>query len=225
MPRRCEGPSASAHSAATAGRQLADVVQVDVEAVQAAGAARRAGPRPTSDTAQPIRARMPRSASPACVVARGQSRTVTRPPDDRGQRQERRRVGEVGLDRGGRSAATGPGRDRPAVRRRASSTSTPCARSIATVMSMWGSDGTGLPIVAHVHALLVARAGQQQGGDELRGRRGVDDDRAAGDPAAAAHGERQGSGPAVVDLARRARAARRAPRRSGGCACAGRRRR
>ena len=34
MPRRCDGPSASAHSAATAGRQLADVVQVEVDAVR-----------------------------------------------------------------------------------------------------------------------------------------------------------------------------------------------
>ena len=69
MPRRCEGESASAQSAATAGRELADVVQVEVDAVQArrcrvtgqAVVGRR-------DTSQPIAVRISRSASPAWVV-------------------------------------------------------------------------------------------------------------------------------------------------------------
>ena len=58
--------------------------------------------------------------------------------------QERRGVGQVGLDRRRPAARTGPG----ATRHRfgsSSSTSTPCSRSACTVMSMCGRDGTGLP--------------------------------------------------------------------------------
>jgi hypothetical protein len=110
----------------------------------------RSGPLPvtarppsTNATVHPIRVRMSRSASPAWVVRSGQSRTVTVPPETAASARN-----GAALERSGsiaRSTAwTGPGRT---FQRSFSESLTlmPCSRSIATVISMWGSDGTGGP--------------------------------------------------------------------------------
>ena len=96
------------------------------------------------------------------------------------------------------SAVTGPGATRQRLGS-ASSTSTPWRRSSETVISMCGIDGTGLPSCSRSTPLSYLRAGQQQRRDELRGRRGVDDDLAAGHRARSADHERQGAATLVVD--------------------------
>ena len=78
-------------------------------------------------------------------------------------------------------------------------TSAPQARSIRTVISMCGADGSAAP-----QCLISAPApnrggGQQQAGDQLRGRRGVDRHRSARHRAAAVHDERDRAGPVVGD--------------------------
>ena len=65
---------------------------------------------------------------------------------------------------------------------------------------MWGSEGTGLPTWRTSTPCVVAGAGEQQRGDELR--RGADASIVTVPPghgARAVHGERQGAAAAVVD--------------------------
>ena len=119
-------------------------MQVHVDALQAA-----AGPvtvRPSSSahvTRQPIRPRIVAEQVAGLGRRSGQSRTVTVPPVTAASARN-----GAALERSGSmtwsTGVTGPG----ATAQRfasASSTSTPCSRSIATVISMCGSDGTGLP--------------------------------------------------------------------------------
>src|SRR5258708_29895560 len=54
-------------------------------------------------------------------------------------------------------------------------------------------------LMLHLDTLVVARSGQQQARDELRGAGGVQGDRTAADPAAAADGERDGAPTLVMD--------------------------
>ena len=92
---------------------------------------------------QPSWSSTSRSASPAWVVAAGQSRTVTVPPVTAASPRN-----GAALERSGSMTwSTGLTIPGATAQRLASlsSTSTPCSRSIATVMSMWGSEGTGLP--------------------------------------------------------------------------------
>ena len=108
---------------------------------------------------------------------------------DRG-REERHRVGQVGLDHpvpcGDLGRAT-PASGWPGCRRRR----TPASRSIATVIATCGAEGTDSPVCTIVSPSVNARTGQQQPRDELRRPRGVDLDGAAGDRSGAAHRERQ----------------------------------
>ena len=80
---------------------------------------------------------------PGWVDAAGQPATVTRPPVTAAAARK-----TAALDRSG-STAQSRARIAPGATRQvlgsASSTSTPASRSMATVMSMCGSDGTGLP--------------------------------------------------------------------------------
>ena len=141
----------------------------------------------------------------------------------RGQRQERRGVGEVGLDRlvEGRDR---PGRDGPAVGVGVVDVDAAGAEHRDRHLDV-GERGHRLAVVADVDAGVVARAGQQQRRDELRRRAGVDHDRAA------AHRRRCRARRRAANRGRRRRCPRRgrpapsAPRRSGAGACAGRRRR
>ena len=141
-PRRYDGPSARAHSAASTG------VSSPTSCRSASSPSRRPWPVTVSpasvrSTVQPIRASRSRRTSPACVVDRGQSRTVTLPPVVAASARN-----GAALDRSGSirwsTGSTGPGATRHRLGS-ASSTSTPCSRSMATVMSRWGCDGTGLP--------------------------------------------------------------------------------
>ena len=157
------------------------------------------------------------------MVAAGQSRTVDRAAGHRGQRQERRGVGQVRLDEVV-DRLHDAGRDRPAVRLGVVDLDAVLAQHRHGHVDV-GERGHRLAVVADVDALVVARAGQQQRRDELRGRRRVDDHAAAAHRAGAA--DRRTAGPRGPRPRRRRRAcaARPAPRRSGGSACAGRRRR
>ncbi len=72
-----------------------------------------------------------------------------------------------------------------------SSTSTPCSRRMATVMSRWGWDGTGLPSCTTSTPAVEPGTCEQQGGDELAGAGRVEHDLPAGHVARTAHGERE----------------------------------
>ena len=143
-----------------------------------------------SSTCAPIKARIHRIASPGWVVRGRPRRDPDRAAGDDGGGQERRGVGQIRLDRAV-DGATGPGSTRQ-VLAPLSSTTTPTARSISTVISMCGMDGTGLPVCTTVRPVPVARARQQQSGDELGRRRGVDPHRPAGQGAGSVQHERQG---------------------------------
>src|SRR4051794_22594243 len=142
MPRRDDGPSARAQTAASTG------VSSPTSCRSASSPSRVSGPLTVSPasvsvTWQPIAARRSRRASPACVVSRGQSRTVTAPPVT----AARARKGPA-LDRSGSmvwsTARTGPRETRQRLGS-PSSTATPWARSIATVIATCGCEGIGLP--------------------------------------------------------------------------------
>ena len=94
-------------------------------------------------------------------------------------------------------------RDGPGATRQrlgsASSTSTPWRRSIATVMSMWGMEGTGLPSCSTSTPSSYLAPGQQQRRDELRRRRRVDHHLAARHRARSADHEGQRAAVVVVD--------------------------
>ena len=99
MPRSRDGDSASAHSAAITGVELADVVQVERRRPSSrSGPGRRSGRRRRASTAAADAASAGRAARRrpgwcARPVADGD-----RPAGDHGRGQERRRVGQVGLD-------------------------------------------------------------------------------------------------------------------------------
>ena len=148
--------------------QLADVVQVDVDAVAAS-------PVPVTVRPVAVEASRRRPSRRGCRAARrrpgwsccGQPRHGHRAAGD----AARRRGTGAALDRSGSTwhverADSGPARP-ASVLASPSSTSTPASRSIATVISMCGSDGHRLAVVAHVDALVEAGAGEQQRGDEL----------------------------------------------------------
>ena len=199
-PRRCEGESASAQSAATAGvssptscrsRSMPWRSPVPRDR-QPVGDARHLAAHRGEDLAQRV-ARLGRGRRP---VADGDASR----PSRRGQRQEGRGVGEVGLDdvveRRDR-----PGRDGPAVGVGVVDLDAVRAQHRDGHLDV-GERGHRLAVVADVDAVLVAGAGQQQRRDELRGRRRVDHDRAAAHRAGAADGERQRAPAAVVDRRR-----------------------
>ena len=114
IPRSREGVEARAHRAATAGAssptscRSASTPRMDSPPVTVS-------PSSSSTTSAPMRPRRSRRRSPAWVVQRGQPGTVTRPRLVMRQHQERRRVGQVRLDRDV-GALDARGRNRPACR-------------------------------------------------------------------------------------------------------------
>ena len=133
----------------------------------ASGAAHPRARRPTKSTEQPIaRQDLAQRVAGLGGRARPVAHASPRRRSPRPARGTARR--STGPARScGRAARTGPGATAQRLAS-VSSTSTPCSRSIATVISMWGSDGTGLPSWRTSTPVLVAGPGQQQRGDELR---------------------------------------------------------
>ena len=166
-------------------------------------------PSPSGSTAAPIAGEQlaQRVARPGWWAA-GQSGTVTRPPVTSGGGQERRGVGQVGLDRRRRRRAIGAGRDPPHVRGRRRRPSTPRRaqhrdRHLDVRQRTARRRRRGAPRRPRRSAAPASSSAQTN----WRGRRGVDADRAAAHRAAAVHGERQRAAAVVVDLDARARAA------------------
>ncbi len=94
--------------------------------------------------------------------------------------QERRGVGEVGLDRRRRSARTGPGATVQSAAGRGRSTGTPPrSRSIGSVIVDVRQRRDRRPRCSSATPVVEAATDQQQRGDELAGGRGVDHDAAA----------------------------------------------
>ena len=153
-------------------RELADVVEVGVDARRSSRCRRRSGRRRRGRPLRPSgrggrAARRRPGWSGAATRARGPGRRWSAPASGTARRwtgparSSRRRLGRV--------------RAAPSRCSRRTSTSTPCSRRHATVISMWGSEGTGGPSWRTLDALVVRRAGEQQRGDELARRGGVDD--------------------------------------------------
>ena len=103
-PRRCPiprsrlGPAANSAIAATVGVSSPTSCRSRSTPRSVSGS-RDGSPSSIRSTLQPISARIPRIASPACVVARRPVRDGHRPAGDRGRREKRCGVGQVGLDR------------------------------------------------------------------------------------------------------------------------------
>ena len=144
-PRRCAMPRELRHRAVGGqrgqrrdrGRQLADVVQVDIEPAVELRALHLQIRIYLWRTAEPSFSRMPRMASAGWMLTCGQPVDPHDPAADHCRGQERHGVGQVGLDdpvpRGDRA-----GRDPPAVglrrrrrRRRRRAASTPSSRRAA----------------------------------------------------------------------------------------------
>ena len=174
-------------------------------------------------TSAPIRTRMSRSASPACVVSVRPTRHVH--PAARGHRQhhERRRVGQVGLDRHVHgadrrgthaSSVSVAGLDLDAVLAQARARSSRCGGARARVVPRGARRRPRR--TTRRRAAAPTRTGSR------RRRRCPPDHRCTRPVPETVNGSVPAA--AVVDLARRDRAARRARRTSGGCARGGRRR-
>ncbi len=151
---------------------------------------------PSSRVVAPIRSRMPGSRAPGWVVRAGHPGTRTVPPATSAAAQERAGVGQVRLD------AHVPGGDRP-------------RGDLPQRGPRVVDDDAGVPQHLHGHLdvrqarqraagvpqlqpAAEPRGGQQQAGDELAGRGGVDVDRTTLDGARAGHRERQVAGLVVV---------------------------
>ena len=136
--------------------------------------------------------------------------------------EERGRVGQVGLD----VVVDGPDRpggDRPAVGVAVVDLDPVLAEHLHRHLDV-GERRHRLADVAHVDAVVVAGAREQQRRDELRRGAGVDGDGASGHGARAVHGEGECAPAAVVDPDAERAAARSASGRRGAAACGGRRR-
>ena len=179
---------ASAHSAATAGASSPTSCR-SRSTPSIESAPRTRSPSATKSTAQPIRgqdlaqrvAGLGRRARP---VAHDHLAAA-----HRGQREERRGVRQVRLD-GAVERADRAGRDRPPVGVGVVDLDAVLAQHRHRHLDV-GERRDRLAVVAYVDAVLVAGPGQQQRGDELRRRRGVDDHRAARGPSPSRDPERQ----------------------------------
>ena len=142
-----------------------------------------------SVTSAPKTARMSRSWSPGCSVRVGQCGTVTEPPVTAAAARN-----GAALDRSGSTttsrAAMGPAATAQRSAR-LSSTSTPRSRSMATVIAMWGSEGTGGP-ACRISSPPASRAPTSSSAltycDEVEASRVTVPPREVGPPG---HGERQ----------------------------------
>ena len=100
-------------------------------------------PSRDSETSAPMASRMSRIASPACVVCCGQPGTVTRPPVTSAATRK-----GAAFERSGSTWTSRPLISEGSTRQVLASQSSmiaPASRSVSTVISMCGSDGTGLP--------------------------------------------------------------------------------
>ena len=196
MPRRCDGESASAQSAATAG------VSSPTSCRSRSTPDSRAGPetvRPSAGQADLA----PHQGEDLAELVAGLRRALRpvphrhRPAGGGAEREERRRVGQVGLD----VVVDGlhrTGRDGPAVGVAVVHLDPVLPQHLHGHLDV-GERRHGLADVAYVDAVLVAGTREQQRRDELRRRARVDGDGAARDGSAARHGEGQGTAAAVVD--------------------------
>ena len=169
--------------------ELADVVQVDVDALDA-GATGDGEPvgAEHDQTAHPLQELAHRS--PAWVVCSGQSRTVTEPPVVAASPRN-----AAALDRSGSivwsTARIGPG----ATRQRSgseSSTSTPWLTEHRDRHLDVRTRRHGLAVVQEVEPLVETRPGEQEGRHELARPGRVEDDAPAPHVTGAVDGEREG---------------------------------
>ena len=192
IPRSLLGPSAKRASAAMVGvSSPTSCRSASIPASDPIPEPRPVTVRPRSSliTDAPMSTRMSAMASPGWVVSVGHRGTVTSTTGDRRGCQERRRVGQVRFDH------RRPRRDRagehvPGVRLGVVDPHPDRAerRDGHPDVRLGGDGGT---VVHHPHPAFVGRAGQQEGGQELRRGGGVDPHRPATQRTAAAHGERQ----------------------------------
>ena len=180
MPRRWEGEVGERAQGGHGRGQLADVVEVEVDAPERPCPGTRS-PASVGSTSQPIGGE---DVAQRVAGLGGEPRPV--PHRDLAAADARPARGRV-------RRWTGPARwcgrgrdrarcDRPAVRRRSRRPRRRARAACATVISMWGSDGTGLPSWRTSTPSSNRARGQQQRRDELRGGRGVHHDRAAAAP-------------------------------------------
>src|SRR3954447_24566806 len=143
-PRRCpmpvsrEGPSASAHSAASTGAS-SPTSPGSATSGRIPGPPVTCRPSPVRSTRAPIAVSSRSSCAPGWVVTSGQSRTLTPPPVTSAAARNGAAL-EISGSITRSSAATVPGRTRQP--RGVAATSTPCSRSVVTVISTCGIDGT-----------------------------------------------------------------------------------
>ena len=228
MPRRCDGPSASAHSAATTGVSSPTSCRSASSPCERAGAGDGQPVVVERRPCAPIRASRSRSASPAWVVAAASRGTVTAPAGD--QRPAARNG--AALDRSGSISVVDGARSGPGATRQR------FGLGVVDLDAVLAQHRDGhldvrqrrhrLAVVAHVDALVEARRRPAAAPEtNWLERRRVD-----GRPCPPRHARRRprtvnGSAPrpssstATPSVAQR----RAAPRRSAGCARAGRRRR
>ena len=162
MPRSRDGRSASARSAARTGVSSPTSCRSASSPAIVAGAADgepgvvAARPRRPSRRAARAARRRPGSCAPASAAR------VTAPPVATRGGEERRGVGEVGLDRRGRRPAIGPGATRQLLGVGVVDVDA-ALRSTSTVISMCGCDGTA-PVPACTTSMPLSKrgAGQQQ---------------------------------------------------------------
>ena len=147
-------------------------------------------------TSAPMASRMSRRASPACVVCCGQSGTRTRPPETRAAARNGG-VGEVRFDEHVEQADLAR-LDPPGVRLRVVDDDARVAKGLDGHRDVRLA-GNGLAVVMHGDALVVAGAGQQQRGDELRRRGRVQGHRPAADRTGAVDDDGERAATAVVE--------------------------
>ena len=221
MPRRRDGVSREGAQRGDRRRELADVVQVGVEALDRPGAGDGQAAvvegdlcaHPDEQVAQRVAGLggPPRPSGHADPAAAGHR-----------QHHEGRGVRQVRLDR----HVDGPdacGRHRPGGRRR-TSTSTPCSAGTATVISMWGSEGTGGPSWRTLTPSSYAAPASSSAETNWLDAEASMTTCPPRDVSGPGHGERQRAPAAVVDLHAERRAGRRGHRPSGGSGRAGHRR-
>ena len=199
-PVKLDGPEASA-ATEVSGRHISGMSRRSASMPLIVPVPVTVSPSAPRETDAPIRVITSRIASAGCSDAAGQSRMVTEPPVT----SAAARNGPA-LDRSG-STVKSPRFSRPGSTRQESgslaaapaSTVAPASRSIRTVISMCGSEGTGGPECRTATPAVEPRRGQQQAGDELRRPGGIERDRAAAHRARAVDGEGQRAPAAVVD--------------------------
>ena len=215
MPRSRDGRVGQRGERGDGRGQLADVVQVGVDAVQLARCRSTVSPsRSSVDVGAHRSSRSRSSVAGLGRVLRPVRARATRPPVTSGGGQERARRWTGRARPGRRPRCTGPGSTRHTRPASASSTvDADAAQHLRRSSRCAAATATGAPVVLRRHALVEPGAGEQQRGHELAGRRTRRSATlAAAHGARAAHGERQPAPPPSSSTAtprpRRAVAAR-----------------